>query len=94
MAGDAGTMQCYHARMNKFKTYLMSLSTAEREHFAERCGTSKKHLENMARGYKPCGPALAVLIERESAGAVTRKNLRTDWRDIWPELCDPVVSCA
>jgi DNA-binding transcriptional regulator YdaS (Cro superfamily) len=28
----------------------------------------------------------AVTIEKLTGGAVTRRDLRTDWRDIWPEL--------
>lgn len=28
-------------------------------------------------------------IERATKGAVTRRELRSDWRDIWPELAAP-----
>lgn len=58
----------------------------ERKAFALRCGTSFGHLQNIAYGYRPCGTALAVAIERESARQVTRQELRDDWHDLWPEL--------
>ena len=73
-------------RMN-LRTYLGGLEPPVREDFAERCGTSLGHITNVMYGYKPCGPELAVSIERESGGAVTRRDLRPDdWERIWPEL--------
>lgn len=69
------------------KTYLQSLpSEPDRVAFADRCGTSIKHLRNVMYGYKTCATDLAVSIERESAGAVTRPELREDWPNHWPEL--------
>lgn len=39
-------------------------------------------------GRKP-SPEMAVRIERATAGAVTRRDLRPDdWSAIWPELAD------
>lgn len=67
------------------KTYLSPMTTEAREAFATRCGTTRGHIQNVMYG-KTCAPALAVAIERESAGAVTRKELRDDWLAIWPEL--------
>ena len=59
----------------------------DRAAFAIRCDTSLGHLTNVAYGYKPCSPELAVSIERESGGAVKRQELRPDdWTRIWPEL--------
>ena len=71
--------------------YLKSMTNDDRTVFAKRCGTSDRHLTNVAYGYKPCGIALAVAIERESAGSVTRKVLRGDWKLYWPEL-EPSLS--
>lgn len=69
------------------KTYLNGLPTQEREPFAEACETTVGHLRNVGYGLRPCAPDLAVLIEANTQGAVTRRDLRPeDWRRIWPEL--------
>jgi DNA-binding transcriptional regulator YdaS (Cro superfamily) len=70
------------------KTFMAGLAdNAAREAFAKDCGTTLGHLKNVMYGYKPCGPELAVSIERESGRAVTRRELRPeDWERIWPEL--------
>lgn len=69
------------------KTYVKSLPSEEaRVAFATRCSTTLGHLKNVMYGYKPCATDLAVRIERESEGAVTRPELRADWADHWPEL--------
>ncbi len=71
----------------KLIEYLKPLPPAEREAFALRCETTIGHLRNVMYEDKPCGPALAVLIERHSAGKVTRQELRpSDWAAFWPEL--------
>lgn len=68
--------------------YLKSLPGDARDEFAKRCESSDGHLTNVAYGYKPCGIALAVSIEQQSGGIVTRKVLRKDdWQRYWPELC-------
>lgn len=62
-------------------------SRAARADFARRCDTTYFHLRNIVYYGKPCGVVLAVSIERESGGAVTRQELRpNDWASIWPEL--------
>ena len=71
----------------KLIDHLKRLAPADRDAFAQRCETSIGHLNNVGYGYRPCGPELCVLIERESGGAVTRRDLRPDdWWRIWPEL--------
>ena len=68
------------------KTYLSTMTPAEREGFAQRCGTTRGHLQNVAYG-KTCAPALATALEIQSGGKVTRKDMRPDdWKAIWPEL--------
>lgn len=37
---------------------------------------------------EPVPPVRCVQIEALTEGLVTRKDLRSDWRDIWPELDD------
>lgn len=69
------------------KNYLSPMTTQEREAFARACGTTRGHLQNVAYG-KRCAPALAVAIELNSGGKVKRKDMRDDWRAIWPELAE------
>lgn len=69
------------------KTFLTPMGPEEREQFASRCGTTKGHLQNVMYGVRPCATDLAVHIERESAQAVRRWDLRPyDWNKHWPEL--------
>jgi DNA-binding transcriptional regulator YdaS (Cro superfamily) len=70
------------------KTHLKSLPDLEaRDAFAKRVGTSLGHMTNVANGYKPCAPTLAVSIEQDTNRAVMRWDLRPeDWHRIWPEL--------
>lgn len=60
---------------------------ADRRDLAARCETAPGHLSNVGYGYKPCGVALAVALERETKGAVTRRECRPDdWSVWWPDL--------
>lgn len=61
-----------------FKTYFMALTVADRAKFAERCGTSRQHLTNIAYGLKPVSEKLAINIERESSSKVSVETLRPD----------------
>ena len=73
------------------KTYLFDLPTAARSAFAESVGTSAKHLQNVAYGYKPLDPKVCIAIEHATEGKVTRKSLRPDdWALIWPDLAQGV----
>lgn len=46
-------------------------------------------MSKMVNGDKGVPIERCVPIERATAGAVTRKDLRpNDWRDIWPELAE------
>ncbi len=79
----------YYRRMDKLKSFLAGLRRDERETFATRCGTTAAFLRNVVYGQRKPGEKLCVAIERESDGAVTRRDLRQDdWRDIWPELAE------
>lgn len=44
------------------------------------------YLSQMASGYRPVSPVMAIRIEKATAGQVSRKDLRSDWRFLWPEL--------
>lgn len=65
-------------RRMDFRTFFFSLGVDDRDRFASDCGTTRKHLNNIAYGYRPCGEALAISIERESCGAVRCEELRPD----------------
>lgn len=74
-------------RSMDLKTYLSPLDAEARERFASRCNTTRGHLQNVMYGVRSCAPELAVLIEVNTDGAVTRRDLRPDdWLAIWPEL--------
>lgn len=71
----------------QFNQFFFLLPVDCREVFAAECETTVGHLNNIAYGYRPASPTLAVLIEKNSKGAVTRQALRPgDWSKIWPEL--------
>jgi len=49
-------------------------------------GVDISYLSQMASGYRSVSPARAVQIEALTSGAVSRKDLRSDWQMVWPEL--------
>lgn len=78
--------------MDQLKKFLIDMPVADRQAFAERCGTSYAFLRNVIYGQRMPGEKLCVAIWRESGGAVTRQVLRpNDWQDIWPELAQQKV---
>jgi hypothetical protein len=52
------------------RDYIKDMSKEQRMEFAKRCGTSLGHLQNVAYGYKPCNPELAMAVEEETDHAV------------------------
>jgi len=67
--------------------FIKPLELKAREDLARLAGTTFLHLRNVAFSGKSCGIQLAVDIERVSAGAVRRWDMRPDdWHRIWPEL--------
>lgn len=71
----------------KLKDFIKTIrSEEERVAFAKRCGTTYGYLKMVSYGAKPCGPHLAVALEEQTDGRVTRKELRDDWFALWPEL--------
>lgn len=77
------------------KTFVFGLTPEKREVFAKRCGTTRKHLQNCAYGYRSLATDVAVAIERESEGQVSRKEMFPDnWKDHWPELMTTAEKAA
>ena len=73
--------------MDKLLNYLNGLPKSMRPHFAATCGTTEGYLRKAISCGQLLGTAVCVSIERESAGAVTRQDLRPDdWLANWPEL--------
>ncbi len=54
---------------------------------AERIGVRQSVVSNWRKRGTLIEPLLCVRIEKVTAGAVTRRDLRpNDWQEIWPEL--------
>ncbi len=72
------------------KDHLASLDADKEANLAAASGATVGHLRNVASGFRAASPVLASAIERATAGAVTRRDLRPDdWHLIWPELAKP-----
>lgn len=73
--------------METLRNYLNALSLERQRVFAVSCGTSLEYLRKAISKKQKLGAALSVLIETNSGGSVSRKNLHPDdWEKIWPEL--------
>lgn len=53
---------------------------------ARAIGVKPPVIQQWIKGDRPIPTKHCVSIERATSGAVTRKDLRDDWRDHWPEL--------
>lgn len=71
------------------RTYTASRRGAAAE-LARAINVSPSYLSQMASGLAPVSAERSVAIERATAGAVTRQDLRPDdyWL-IWPDLPTP-----
>lgn len=68
------------------KTYIQS-ERGKATALAEALGIQLTYLSQMSSGGRAVTPERASAIERATAGAVTRRDLRPDdWQAIWPEL--------
>ena len=68
-----------------------NISSKWRHEVAQASGTNTRYLYQCLTGRRNASPALALRIERESRGALTRKDLRKDWREIWPDFEWPTI---
>lgn len=81
--------------MEKLLNYLNSLTPVEQKAFAHACVTTAGYLRKACSRNQVLGPALSVAIERESGGAVTRRDLHPNsWADQWPELAEALGAGA
>ena len=53
---------------------------------ASSVGISPSFAWQIKEGVRPCPVRTAVAIEKATDGVVSRKDLRHDWKLIWPEL--------
>lgn len=73
--------------MNLLK-YLEEKAISQSD-FAKSIEVSPGMLSQWLSGHRPIAPAKCVLIEQNTRGQVSRKELRPDdWKQIWPELDD------
>lgn len=71
----------------KLRPYFAALTLIERNAFSARVGSTRGHLQNVAYGYRPCGPILANAIEKDTGGVVSRREMcPDDYHLIWPDL--------
>lgn len=70
----------------KLNKYLASQPRGAHARLAEYLGVSYPQLSSMVSGRLSISPAKCVLIERHTGGKVSRKDLRADWAEIWPEI--------
>jgi DNA-binding transcriptional regulator YdaS (Cro superfamily) len=64
-------------------SYLEKNSNSE---LAKKLGVSQGLIYQWATKRRPVSPAKCVAIEKATDGEVSRKELRDDWEQIWPEL--------
>jgi DNA-binding transcriptional regulator YdaS (Cro superfamily) len=69
----------------KLRDYL-NAERGSSTRLAAQLEVSLSYLSQMATGDAAISPARCVLIEKYTDGAVTRRDLRDDWMDIWPEI--------
>jgi DNA-binding transcriptional regulator YdaS (Cro superfamily) len=72
------------------RSYLDSLPAGGVSALADRLQISRVYLSQLAAedATRQPSPSLCVSIEQVSGGAVTRPEMRSDWKAIWPELDD------
>ena len=66
-------------RMDELKKFINGLATdAERDQFADLCGTTMGHIRNVSNGWRKAAPALCAAVERATGGVVPCESLRPD----------------
>jgi DNA-binding transcriptional regulator YdaS (Cro superfamily) len=60
------------------KSYLKSLTKAQKDDLASRCETNAAQLKQIAGGWRTCRESLAINIERETGGKVSCEELCPD----------------
>ncbi|THD44472.1 transcriptional regulator [Enterobacteriaceae bacterium ML5] len=72
------------------KNYWDALTKPEQNALAKKVGSSSGYLRLVFNGYKKAGFSLAQRLEEETAGVVTKSQLRPDiYGDVKPEIAAP-----
>lgn len=66
--------------------YLQQSPRGEAARLARAINAPRSHISMWAKGVRPCPVAKCVALERETFGRVHRCDMRSDWRDYWPDL--------
>ncbi|MBD9419840.1 helix-turn-helix domain-containing protein [Achromobacter sp. ACM04] len=76
------------------RTYL-SARRGHQADLARSIGAHESDISRWANGSRPVPPVRCIAIERATAGAVTRRDLRPhDWQSIWPDLTPARIEAA
>lgn len=70
----------------KLSIYLKKRGPGAAAELARRLGVSRVSISQWAGGVRPIPAYQCVAIEAATAGDVTRKDMRKDWRALWPEI--------
>lgn len=74
--------------MNPIAKYISDTDMTQTA-FGNLIGVSQGMVYQLLNNIRSPSEKLCVRIERATAGAVTRRDLRPDdWADIWPELVE------
>ena len=75
--------------MDSLRTYLNGLSREDQDAYASRCGTTVNYLRKAMSTGQRLGAGLAVLLARESEGAVRLDSIRpdVDWVYVQRSAC-------
>ena len=68
----------------KLNEYI-SVERGNAARLATALGVGISYVSQLASGHRAVSPARAVQIETFTNGVVSRKELRDDWQQIWPE---------
>lgn len=72
------------------KNYWDALTKPEQNALAKKVGSSSGYLRLVFNGYKKAGFSLAQRLEEETAGVVTKSQLRPDiYGNVKPEIAAP-----
>lgn len=75
----------------KLKNYIKQSPKGEAKRLAECLGVSKSYMSQMISGLAAVNPERCVVIEKETLGVVTRRDLRPlDWWRVWPDLSNKI----
>lgn len=71
-----------------FRRYYIAMTPEDREKFVQRLGSTDRYIRTaIFRG--KVGAAMALRIELESKGVITRDMVFSRWQEIWPDWKPP-----